>query len=68
MLRLSLNFIFSMFSLFVITTGVMSAFPNDFLWGGGLAANQVEGAARIDGKGLSTADAPFPSILAAPST
>lgn len=34
-----------------------SAFPNDFLWGGGLAANQVEGAARIDGKGLSTADA-----------
>lgn len=34
-----------------------SAFPNDFLWGGGLAANQVEGAARIDGKGLFTADA-----------
>ncbi|UXU83921.1 glycoside hydrolase family 1 protein [Mammaliicoccus sciuri] len=34
-----------------------SAFPEGFLWGGGLAANQVEGAAQIDGKGLSTADA-----------
>lgn len=35
----------------------ISAFPEGFLWGGGLAANQVEGAAQIDGKGLSTADA-----------
>lgn len=31
-------------------------FPADFLWGGALAANQVEGAYREDGKGLSTSD------------
>ncbi|MER2472827.1 glycoside hydrolase family 1 protein [Photorhabdus laumondii] len=31
-------------------------FPNNFLWGGALAANQVEGAHQIDGKGLSTSD------------
>lgn len=34
-----------------------SHFPEGFLWGGALAANQVEGAAHKDGKGLSTADA-----------
>lgn len=32
------------------------SFPKDFLWGGATAANQVEGAWRIDGKGLSTAE------------
>lgn len=32
-------------------------FPEKFLWGGALAANQCEGAAREDGKGFSTADA-----------
>jgi len=31
-------------------------FPQDFLWGGALAANQTEGAYREDGKGLSTSD------------
>ncbi|QUG74355.1 6-phospho-beta-glucosidase [Erwinia sp. E602] len=31
-------------------------FPNDFLWGGAVAANQVEGAYNADGKGLSTSD------------
>ncbi|MED4074060.1 6-phospho-beta-glucosidase [Priestia endophytica] len=31
-------------------------FPKNFLWGGALAANQVEGAYREDGKGLSVAD------------
>lgn len=31
-------------------------FPNDFLWGGAIAANQVEGAYREGGKGLSTSD------------
>lgn len=36
-------------------------FPDDFLWGGAFAANQVEGAAREGGKGLSTADI-FPFI------
>ena len=34
----------------------MTAFPNDFLWGGAIAANQVEGAYLEDGKGLSTSD------------
>lgn len=32
-------------------------FPENFLWGGAVAANQCEGAAREDGKGWSTADA-----------
>lgn len=31
-------------------------FPKHFLWGGAVAANQVEGAYLEDGKGLSTAD------------
>ena len=29
---------------------------NNFLWGVATAANQIEGAYDIDGKGLSTAD------------
>lgn len=36
---------------------MMNRFPQGFLWGGALAANQCEGAAMEDGKGLSTADA-----------
>nr|AIA88137.1 CAZy families GH1 protein [uncultured Lactobacillus sp.] len=31
-------------------------FRKDFLWGGAVAANQVEGAFDIDGKGISVAD------------
>lgn len=31
-------------------------FPNNFLWGGALAAHQCEGAYNEDGKGLCTAD------------
>lgn len=31
-------------------------FPDDFLFGGAIAANQVEGAYNIDGKGISMAD------------
>mgnify|MGYP002625925719 FL=1 len=31
-------------------------FPDGFLWGGAFAANQVEGAYKEGGKGLSTAD------------
>ncbi|MGO2460048.1 MAG: glycoside hydrolase family 1 protein [Ewingella sp.] len=31
-------------------------FPDGFLWGGAVAANQVEGAYLADGKGLSTSD------------
>lgn len=34
----------------------MKTFPDDFLWGGAVAANQVEGAYLDDGKGLSTSD------------
>lgn len=32
------------------------SFPENFLWGGATAANQIEGAYREGGKGLSTAD------------
>ncbi len=31
-------------------------FPEDFLWGGATAANQLEGGYNLGGKGLSTAD------------
>ncbi|KRL47139.1 glycoside hydrolase family 1 protein [Lacticaseibacillus manihotivorans] len=35
----------------------MQEFPKGFLWGGATAANQLEGAYDVDGKGLSIADA-----------
>ena len=31
-------------------------FPENFLWGGAVAANQLEGAWQTDGKGLCIAD------------
>lgn len=34
----------------------MGTFPKDFLWGGAVAANQLEGAYNEDGKGLSIQD------------
>lgn len=34
----------------------MNTFPTNFLWGGAIAANQVEGAFDCDNKGLSTSD------------
>ena len=34
----------------------MAHFPEGFLWGGAVAANQCEGAYLEDGKGLSDAD------------
>ena len=34
----------------------MKSFRKDFLWGGATAANQVEGAYREGGKGVSVAD------------
>lgn len=34
----------------------MSVFPENFLWGGAVAANQCEGAYKEDGKGLSVQD------------
>ena len=33
-----------------------TAFPENFLWGGAVAANQCEGAYLEDGKGLSVQD------------
>ena len=33
-----------------------SVFPEGFLWGGALAANQCEGAWNVGGKGLTVAD------------
>ena len=32
------------------------AFRSDFLWGGATAANQIEGAYQVDGRGLTTMD------------
>ncbi len=34
----------------------MTKFPDNFLWGGAVAAHQVEGAYDVEGKGLSVAD------------
>lgn len=34
----------------------MTGFPKGFLWGGAVAANQIEGGFGLDGKGLSVAD------------
>ncbi|HFF8547397.1 TPA: glycoside hydrolase family 1 protein [Kluyvera cryocrescens] len=34
----------------------MSRFPDNFYWGGAIAANQVEGAWNKDGKGITTSD------------
>lgn len=36
---------------------MLKKFPEDFLWGGATAANQLEGGYLADGKGLSVADA-----------
>lgn len=33
-----------------------TGFPKDFLWGGAVAACQIEGAYDVDGRGLSTSD------------
>lgn len=35
---------------------IKNTFPENFMWGGATAANQVEGAWNIDGKGMSVAD------------
>lgn len=42
-------------------------FPNNFLWGGAVAANQLEGAYNEDGKGLSIQDV-LPHGLTTPRT
>ncbi|MEX3073622.1 glycoside hydrolase family 1 protein [Vibrio alginolyticus] len=38
-------------------------FPDTFLWGGAIAANQVEGSHNKDGKGLSTSDVEPQGVL-----
>ncbi len=43
----------------------MIQFPDNFLWGGAIAANQVEGSYDLDGKGLSTSDM-LPSGILSP--
>lgn len=35
---------------------VVNKFPKEFLWGGAVAACQIEGAYDVDGRGLSTSD------------
>lgn len=35
---------------------IPTGFPQGFLWGGATAANQLEGAWNVDGKGLTTAE------------
>lgn len=40
----------------MMTEAKNSVFPENFLWGGAIAANQVEGAYDQDGKGLSVDD------------
>lgn len=42
-------------------------FPKDFLWGGAVAANQLEGAYNTDGKGLSVQDV-MPHGITTPRT
>ena len=43
----------------------MTAFPKSFLWGGAIAANQVEGAWLEEGKGVSTSDIQPHGVLGA---
>lgn len=47
--------------------GLEINFPEDFMWGGAVAANQLEGAYNKDGKGLSTQDI-MPNGIAGPIT
>jgi 6-phospho-beta-glucosidase len=48
--------LFSVFHPFKKENGMTNALPKDFLWGGAVAAHQVEGAWNKDGKGISIAD------------
>ena len=41
-------------------------FPENFLWGGAVAANQCEGAWNVHGKGISTADVTTAGALGVP--
>lgn len=41
-------------------------FPKNFLWGGATAANQIEGAYDVDGKGLLVTDITTAGSLDAP--
>ena len=39
-----------------MTETTKSGLRKDFLWGGAVAANQLEGAWNVDGKGVSVSD------------
>lgn len=41
-------------------------FPDGFLWGGAMAANQCEGAYLEDGKGLSISDVMPRGVMGTP--
>lgn len=43
------------------------AFPKEFLWGGATAANQIEGAYNVGGKGLSIQDVMPRGVLTPPT-
>ena len=45
----------------------MARFPDGFLWGGATAANQIEGAHDVGGKGLSIQDVLPRGILSPPT-
>ena len=42
-------------------------FPENFLWGGATAANQLEGAYNVDGRGLSVQDVMPNGLMTAPT-
>ena len=45
---------------------ITMTFPKNFLWGGATAANQIEGAYDVDGKGLSVTDITTAGSVKAP--
>ena len=49
-------FVSSLLHTYKKENGMTNALPKDFLWGGAVAAHQVEGAWNTDGKGVSIAD------------
>lgn len=44
----------------------LEKFPENFLWGGAVAANQCEGGWNVGGKGISTSDVLTAGALGVP--